>query len=137
MSFAASSSTARRLSRCVDVVYVHASQMTAGFAPWLRRLSGDRPYVLRVQDLWPDSITGSSMMSGGLKERLISGDVLVGQRTMLGANSTVLQGLTVGADATVGAAACWTKDVAAKDAAGGVPAHTLTLTDSVNRVATR
>lgn len=72
-SFAFSSATARRLSRGADVVYVYATQMTAGFGPWLWRVTGGRPYVLHVQDLWPDSIVGSSMMAGGTKERVISG----------------------------------------------------------------
>lgn len=72
-SFALSSATARRLSRGADVVYVYATQMTAGFGPWLWRATGGRPYVLHVQDLWPDSIVGSSMMAGGRKERIISG----------------------------------------------------------------
>lgn len=72
-SFALSSATARRLSRGADVVYVYATQMTAGFGPWLWRVTGGRPYVLHVQDLWPDSIIGSSMMAGGTKERIISG----------------------------------------------------------------
>lgn len=71
-SFALSAATARRLSRGADVVYVYATQMTAGFGPWLWRITGGRPYLLHVQDLWPDSITGSSMMTGGNKERVIS-----------------------------------------------------------------
>ncbi len=72
-SFAFSSATARRLSRGADVIYVYATQMTAGFGPWLWRVTGGRPYVLHVQDLWPDSIIGSSLMAGGTKERVISG----------------------------------------------------------------
>ncbi|MHC9045959.1 glycosyltransferase family 4 protein [Microbacterium saperdae] len=72
-SFALSSATARRLSRGADIIYVYATQMTAGFGPWLWRVTGGRPYVLHVQDLWPDSITGSSLVAGGAKERLISG----------------------------------------------------------------
>ncbi|MBT2484997.1 MULTISPECIES: glycosyltransferase family 4 protein [unclassified Microbacterium] len=72
-SFALSSATAARLGRGADVIYVYATQMTAGFGPWLWRITGGRPYVLHVQDLWPDSIVGSSMMSGGTKERVISG----------------------------------------------------------------
>lgn len=72
-SFALSAATARKLSGGADVVYVYATQMTAGFGPWLWRLTGGHPYLLHVQDLWPDSITGSSMMTGGRKERLVSG----------------------------------------------------------------
>ncbi|WP_167756892.1 glycosyltransferase family 4 protein [Leifsonia flava] len=48
-----------------DVVYVYATQMTAAIAPmywWSRR---GIPYVLHIQDLWPESITGSSMIPGG------------------------------------------------------------------------
>jgi len=71
-SFALSSSSARRLASGADVVYVYATQMTAGFGPWLWRVTGGRPYVLHVQDLWPDSIVGSSMVAGGIKERAIS-----------------------------------------------------------------
>lgn len=71
-SFALSAATSRHLSRGADVIYVYATQMTAGFGPWLWRVTGGRPYVLHVQDLWPDSITGSSMMAGGTKERIIS-----------------------------------------------------------------
>lgn len=73
LSFAVTSATARRLSRGADVVYVYATQMTAGFGPWLWRVTGGRPYVLHVQDLWPDSIIGSSMMAGSARERIISG----------------------------------------------------------------
>lgn len=72
-SFGLSASTARRLSRGADVIYVYATQMTAGFGPWFWRVTGGRPYVLHVQDLWPDSITGSSMVDAGVKGRLISG----------------------------------------------------------------
>ncbi|MGO1183383.1 MAG: glycosyltransferase family 4 protein [Micrococcaceae bacterium] len=61
LSFGLSSATARRFAQGADVVYVYATQMTAGFGPWLWRLLGGTPYVLHVQDLWPDSITGSTI----------------------------------------------------------------------------
>lgn len=61
LSFGASSATARRFAAGADVVYVYATQMTAGFGPWLWRLLGGTPYLLHVQDLWPDSITGSTI----------------------------------------------------------------------------
>src|SRR5690606_15800752 len=67
------SSTARRLTSGVDVVYVYATQMTAGFGPWLWRKTGGPPYVLHVQDLWPDSVIGSSLVESGAKGRLIAG----------------------------------------------------------------
>lgn len=72
LSFALSSATARRLSRGADVIYVYATQMTPALGPWLWRITGGKPYVLHIQDLWPDSITGSSMVSGRT-ERVIAG----------------------------------------------------------------
>ena len=72
-SFALSAATARRLSRGADVIYVYATQMTAGFGPWLWRITGGLPYILHVQDLWPDSIVGSSIAGGSRKQRIITG----------------------------------------------------------------
>lgn len=64
LSFAASSLAASGFAKGADVVYVYATQMTAAIAPsWWRRLRGI-PFVLHVQDLWPESITGSSMIRG-------------------------------------------------------------------------
>ncbi|MBF4578668.1 glycosyltransferase family 4 protein [Frigoribacterium sp. VKM Ac-2530] len=63
-SFAVSSSLRLRTGRRADVVYVYATQMTASIGPALwKRLFGT-PYVLHVQDLWPESITGSGMVGG-------------------------------------------------------------------------
>lgn len=63
-SFGLSSATARSFAKDADVIYVYATQMTAAFAAWLWRLTGGAPYVLHIQDLWPDSITGSSLVGG-------------------------------------------------------------------------
>lgn len=71
LSFALSSATARRHSRGADVVYVYATQMTAAMGPWLWRATRGRPYVLHVQDLWPDSIVGSSLVGGSRAGRAI------------------------------------------------------------------
>lgn len=65
LSFGASAATARGFARGADVVYIYATQMTPALGPWLWRLTGGAPYVLHVQDLWPDSITGSSLVQGG------------------------------------------------------------------------
>lgn len=64
-SFAAGSSVARSFARSADVIYVYATQMTAAFGPWWWRLTGGSPYVLHIQDLWPDSIVGSSLAGEG------------------------------------------------------------------------
>lgn len=64
-SFGLSAATARSFAKGADVIYVYATQMTPALAPWLWRPVGGAPYVLHVQDLWPDSITGSSLVGGG------------------------------------------------------------------------
>jgi len=65
-SFAVTSALQVRAARRADVVYVYATQMTASIGPSLwRRLFGT-PYVLHVQDLWPESVTGSGMIGGRL-----------------------------------------------------------------------
>lgn len=64
-SFALSAATARDFVSGADVIYVYATQMTPAFGPWIWRLVGGAPYVLHIQDLWPDSIIGSSLVSGG------------------------------------------------------------------------
>lgn len=46
----------------VDVAYVYATQMTAAIPAQLLRLFKGIPYVLHVQDLWPESIAGSGMV---------------------------------------------------------------------------
>jgi colanic acid biosynthesis glycosyl transferase WcaI len=63
-SFGLSAATAFAFGRDADVIYVYATQMTPALAPWLWRVFGGAPYVLHVQDLWPDSIAGSSLVSG-------------------------------------------------------------------------
>lgn len=72
VSFALSSASTRRLARGADVVYVYATQMTPALGPWVWRLTGGAPYVLHIQDLWPDSITGSSLVGGEGKARMIN-----------------------------------------------------------------
>ena len=42
---------------------------------------------------------------------------------LIGTTACVLQGLRVGADATVGAGACVTRDIEAKSTVKGVPAR--------------
>lgn len=70
-SFAITSASAKKFARDADVIYVYATQMTPAFGPWLWRKRGGSPYVLHVQDLWPDSIIGSSISGGRLQGRFI------------------------------------------------------------------
>ena len=73
LTFAFSAALARRWVRSADVVYVYATQMTPAIGPSLWRAIFRVPYVLHVQDLWPESVTGSSMVSGGIAKRAIAG----------------------------------------------------------------
>jgi colanic acid biosynthesis glycosyl transferase WcaI len=72
-SFAVSSAGAGRFVSGADVVYVYATQMTASFAPSVWRRTHGIPFVLHVQDLWPESVVGSSMVGSGLAKRIIQG----------------------------------------------------------------
>ena len=70
-SFAISAVLGAGSARRADVVYVYATQMTAAVAPaWWNRVRGV-PFVLHIQDLWPESITGSTMSGGRVSRRLI------------------------------------------------------------------
>lgn len=59
----------RRL-RSADVIYVYHPPITAALGPWLSNIFGGAPYVLHVQDLWPDSVIAADMVSGR-KSRLV------------------------------------------------------------------
>ncbi|WP_309064554.1 glycosyltransferase family 4 protein [Microbacterium sp.] len=72
VTFALSATSARRFARGADVIYVYATPMTAAFSAWLWRITGGAPYVVHVQDLWPDSVVGSSMVSASRSSAIIS-----------------------------------------------------------------
>jgi colanic acid biosynthesis glycosyl transferase WcaI len=64
VSFGLSSLRAWRFVRDCDAAYVYAPQMTAAMAPlaWSRR---GLPFVLHLQDLWPESIAASGLLGRG------------------------------------------------------------------------
>lgn len=62
LSFGVSALSAGRHVRGADVVYVYATPMTAAIAPAVWRWTKRIPFVLHVQDVWPESITGSSLV---------------------------------------------------------------------------
>lgn len=72
LSFAATSSiAASRYLSDVDVVYVYLTPATVFAAPnLLKRLHGV-PSVIHVQDIWPESVTESSMAPKGYAGRMI------------------------------------------------------------------
>jgi glycosyltransferase involved in cell wall biosynthesis len=72
LSFAVSTLTAGRHIRGADVIYVYATPMTAAIAPWIWRWAKRIPFVLHVQDIWPESVTGSTLVSQGRLNRVIA-----------------------------------------------------------------
>ncbi|WP_235933835.1 glycosyltransferase family 4 protein [Agromyces humi] len=75
LSFAIAALSATGLVRRADVVYVYGTPLTAAVPAlaW-RRLFGT-PFVLHVQDLWPESVTGSSLVHSratGMAHTLLS-----------------------------------------------------------------
>lgn len=70
-SFALSSLSKTGLVGDADVVYVYATPMTAAVAPRLWRLLLGTPFVLHVQDLWPESVTESGMVGSGATAKAV------------------------------------------------------------------
>lgn len=54
----------QRHLRHLDVALVYSSPATAALAAWVTRKLAGTPYVLLVQDLWPDSVFASGFMLG-------------------------------------------------------------------------
>ena len=61
--------------------------------------------------------------SNGLKEGFTFKEVSIGKKVWIGANSTVLQGVSIGDGAVIAAGAVVTKDVPSYEIWGGVPAR--------------
>lgn len=90
VSFALSSATVRKFGRDADVIYVYATQMTAAFGPWIKRILGGAPYVLHVQDLWPESVTSSSLVAQSRLVRVVSRTINVWLRSVYRRSSGVI-----------------------------------------------
>lgn len=70
LSFAATSTAAGRFLAGADVAYVYATPVTAAAAAVAARKLFKIPYVLHVQDLWPDSVTESEMIRNATTARI-------------------------------------------------------------------
>ncbi|RDV09347.1 glycosyltransferase WbuB [Arthrobacter sp. RT-1] len=70
-SFALASARRTEVLANNDVNYVYATPVTAAWAAWWARIRHGVPYVLHVQDLWPDSVTSSGMVGQGLVSKVL------------------------------------------------------------------
>lgn len=71
LSFALASTRRAHVLEEMDVNYVYATPMTASMAAWWLRKWKGVPYVLHIQDLWPESVTSSGMLARGLLSSLV------------------------------------------------------------------
>jgi len=71
-SFAVSScySTVRRLAK-VDLLFVYSSPATAALPAMMMRVLFRKPYILQVQDIWPDSVLDSGFVTGPGWKRIV------------------------------------------------------------------
>lgn len=73
LSFGFSTVLKSRIAKDADVIYVYASQMTAAIAPSIWKIFGKNvPFVLHIQDLWPESVTSSGMIPGRLLPNILN-----------------------------------------------------------------
>lgn len=72
-SFALTAALAATVVRRPDVVYLYHPPVTTGVAAVVLKHLRGVPFVLDVQDLWPDSLTSTGMVHDGLPLRLVGG----------------------------------------------------------------
>lgn len=82
LTFAGSSTLACGFLADCDVVYVYATPMSAAVAAAVLRRVRGRPYVLHVQDLWPDSVIESQMVGASWTRRAVTGVLNAGLRLL-------------------------------------------------------
>lgn len=91
LSFAMTSSLAAvRYLAGVDVLYVYHPPATAFAAAALVRLLHRSPVVLHVQDVWPESVTASSMVPRGRVGRLLHRSLAFAMRRIYQASASVV-----------------------------------------------
>ena len=64
---------ALRVLRDVDAVWVHSSPATAALPAMALRARRGTPYVLHIQDIWPETVTASGFVSPGTAATLERG----------------------------------------------------------------
>lgn len=73
LSFAWSSLKNARFLSDREVIYVYGTPMTVAAAALYLRLKNRIPFVIHIQDLWPESVLDSGMLKTGLVKKLIQG----------------------------------------------------------------
>jgi acetyltransferase-like isoleucine patch superfamily enzyme len=69
-----------------------------------------------------------------LKQPMVAQETIIGDRVWLGANVTVLKGVTIGNDAVIGAGSVVTKDIPDGSIAVGVPAKVIKIRNQRNQL---
>lgn len=73
LSFSISALSVSRIVKGADAVYVYATPATAAIPAQIWRKLFGTPYVLHVQDLWPESVTESGMIGNRRINQAVSG----------------------------------------------------------------
>ncbi|MHB9144903.1 MAG: acyltransferase [Symbiobacteriia bacterium] len=143
-----------RVIRNFIVIYLAKYTPWLGVKNWLYRSIGVNVGrnaavgLAAVLDIfWPELITlGDNCIVGYnatllchefLQHEYRTGPVVVGRDVMVGANSTVLAGVVIGAGATVSAMSLVNRDVPPGALAGGVPVRVLRTEGAVQRAVAR
>lgn len=71
LTFSISALTVSSLIKNADVVYVYGSPATVAIPAQVWQKIFGVPYVMHVQDLWPESVTGSGMLGSGTANNII------------------------------------------------------------------
>lgn len=95
LSFSTSAMTATNKIKSADVVYVYATPATAAVPAQLWKKFFGIPYILHVQDIWPESVTESGMV-GSSKITRIAFRVLSHWTNRLYRNSDMLIAISEG-----------------------------------------
>ena len=125
-----------------NVVWINGAKMVPWFGvkAWMARRAGVKVgrwvslgMACQLDVLFPQRITigddvivgynTTVLCHGYVHDTYQLGDVGIGDRASLGANCTVLPGVTIGADAVVGAGSVVTRDVPPGEFWAGVPAR--------------
>lgn len=75
LSFASTSTAAVGFLGDCDVVYVYGTPMTAATAAVAAQALLGRPFIVHIQDLWPDSVLESGMVGGTTLRPLLAGAI--------------------------------------------------------------